>query len=220
MKTFRVFGMALFAIVMSVGLASCAKDENPDDRDFSNEKKLTKMLCLDENGDELEVYTMEYDNNGKIKASSASFDRGVHAWTNQYVWENNGINVDDEDFVLLKDGLVQSVEDVTFAYNSSNRITKYGSMTIDWDSDKVKSISKYGTITYGETCKKGYCPLIPYLIVEYTPLFFAHPELIGARTKQLPTNVAGITISYEFDNEGYISKINLNTGSTMILTWK
>ena len=41
----------------------------------------------------------------------------------------------------------------------------------------------------------------------------AHPELFGLRTKQLPATASGgvysqtLTFEYEFDKEGYISRI-------------
>ena len=50
MKTLKMFGMAAIAVLMGVGFASCSK-ENPDgSEDFSNEKKLVKLVSKDENG--------------------------------------------------------------------------------------------------------------------------------------------------------------------------
>ena len=44
MKTLRMIGMAMMAVLMGVGFASCSK-ENPDgNEDFSNEKKLVKIV--------------------------------------------------------------------------------------------------------------------------------------------------------------------------------
>ena len=79
------------------------------------------------------------------------------------------------------------------------------------------------TFTYGESCEKGYYPLIPYFMGYRSPtemmLFMAHPEITGMRTKQLPTRMGGITFTYEFDKEGYISKLGVNN-TEATLTWK
>ena len=148
----------------------------------------------------------------------------------------------------LKDGLVQSYDDDdndkgTYSYNSSNRLIKaeYTSKdwTIDavWDKDKLVSVrasDKYGPytpsiLTYGETtCKKGYFPLISNIIELEEVLFMAHPEIVGIRTNQLPNTYSPydeeISMTYEYDKEGYISKIKMKNedgdSDTYTLTWK
>ena len=221
MKTFRMIGMALMAVLMGVGFASCSEEENLESNDdFSNEKKLVKMVAKDEDGEDLEVFTFKYDDKGRLIESTGSFDYGEHSWTNQYAWGDNTIVCDGEE-APLKDGLIQTP---MFAYNSSNRVILYDDATIVWEGDKIVSMSSYigsnMTFTYGEPCKKGYSPLLPYIMDMYQELFYAHPELIGARTRQLPIKIGNISITYEFDNEGYISKIYINQGSPMILTWE
>ena len=55
-----------------------------------------------------------------------------------------------------------------------------------------------------------------------------HPELFGLRTKQLPATVCGgrdsvaETFAYEFDKDGYISKIIVSGRNkwSYTLTWK
>ncbi|MBQ8421124.1 MAG: hypothetical protein IJX11_02560 [Bacteroidales bacterium] len=227
MKTLRMFGMAMMAVLMGVGFTSCSKDDNPDgNEDFSNEKKLVKLVAKDdESGKDLEVFTFKYDDKGRLTESTCSFDFGEYAWTNHYTWSDNVIMIDDEYAVALENGRVKSNSgDETFTYNDSNRLTKYDTTTITWDGDKIKTISSYVgsnlSFTYGEPLKKGYCPLIPYLIFQYDNLSMAHPELLGVRTKQLPTMIGGILLTYEFDKEGYITKIYLNQSNPMILTWE
>ena len=59
----------------------------------------------------------------------------------------------------------------------------------------------------------------------------AQPQIAGMRTTQLPSSITWVdryetdasTITYEFDNEGYISRLNIKEGSntyTFTLTWK
>ena len=152
---------------------------------------------------------------------------------------------------ILTNGLVQTCDggNDTFSYNSSNRLIKidykqdyYDYRTeVIWDKDKLVSIVDYyngkteydTTFTYGATCKKGYYPLIPD-DVYWDLLFVAHPEIAGMRTTQLPTTYTErnayndtkftTNISYEFDKEGYISKIKYEykngNSYTYTLTWK
>ena len=149
----------------------------------------------------------------------------------------------------LKNGLVQSYVDDdndkgTYSYNSSNRLIKaeftdhYGyTVNAVWDKDKLVSVNisdKYGSytpsiLTYGETtCKKGYFPLISDIIELGDVLFMAHPEIAGMRTNQLPNTYSPyeeeISMTYEYDKEGYISKIKMKNedgdSDTYTLTWK
>ena len=230
MKTFRMTGMAVMAVIMGLGLASCNKEENPKgNEDFSKEKKLVKMVAKDENGGDLEVFTFKYDDKGRVIESTGSFDHGKHSWTSDFSWSDNLIMINGDYAIALENGRIKSNSDnETFVYNESDRITryigKYDSATITWDGDKIVSMSSYVgpnlTFAYGEPCKKGYCPLIPYLLFEYDNLSLAHPELFGARSKELPTMIGGILLTYEFDKEGYITKIYLNQSNPMILTWE
>lgn len=219
-----MFGMAMFAIVMGVSLSSCNKDDNPDDGGVVVEgKKLVKLT------NPQETFTFNYDDEGRLIAAAFTEEwngqtRGTD-W--QYVWGDDAIRVDEDYTLTLKDGLVQSSsKGDTFTYNNSNRITKCGAITAIWDNNKLVSVSDGGdnyTLTYGESCKKGYFPLVPFMMCHYNsalPLFIANPEIVGMRTNQLPTDINGMKLTYEFDKEGYISKINVGEQGAYILTWK
>ena len=127
----------------------------------------------------------------------------------------------------------------TYYYNSSNRLIKAAfthhlgyTVNAVWDKDKLVSVDTNDTyeaiLTYGETCKKGYFPLISDVIGLGDVLFMVHPEIAGMRTNQLPNTYSPddeeISMTYEYDKEGYISKIKLkvNDGNTdtYTLTWK
>lgn len=141
--------------------------------------------------------------------------------------------------MTLNNGLVQnSDKGHVYSYNNSNRVVKvetdYDTTTAIWDGDKLVSISYDGhdnTLTYKESCKKGYFPFTTSLIEDnYDAILVAHPELVGTRTNQLPASRTWedenetATFSYEFDKDGYISKIKAKSpdGSTQIytLTWQ
>ena len=231
MKTLRMFGMALVAIIMGVSLSSCNKDENPENGgDFSNEKKLVKMVC--ESGDWQRVYTFNYDDSGRvIKATKDGH-------TCQIIWGDDAVKIDNGTTITLENGLIQRWDDyMTFTYNTSNRFVKWETngttKTAIWDGDKLVSISNYyggdNILTYKGTCKKGYFPFYNGSLVDDVTggwLFSAHPELIGARSRQLPATETydnrTINFTYEFDEEGYISKINEveEDTYTYTLTWE
>ena len=125
----------------------------------------------------------------------------------------------------------------TFTYNSSNKfigckyVDEFGTSgrVATWNNDKMTSTSKLNedgtpyvetTLNYKESCKKGYYPFIIDMIgvTECEIIFMAHPEIGGMRTSQLPSDFTKTdsenseynsvtTCEYEFDKDGYISKI-------------
>lgn len=258
MKTFRLIGAALLAVLMCANFASCSKDDDANtdtggEDVVVGEKKLVKMVSNEE------TYIFSYDNEGRLSSAIETDDDG-DKYSYKFVWGDDAVVVKDEhtggyssDYTetytyTLKDGLVQSYVDDdndkgTYSYNSSNRFIKAEYTSKDWtinavwDKDKlvsVKTSDKYGSypssiLTYGETCKKGYFPLISNIIELEEVLFMAHPEIAGMRTNQLPNTYLyeddeEFSLTYEYDKEGYISKIKLkdNDGNTdtYTLTWK
>lgn len=264
MKTFRLIGAALLAVLMCANFASCSKDdaantdgggndEGGNQQVTVNEKKLVKMVSNEE------TYTFSYDNEGRLSSAIDTYDDGDYGYKYSYkfIWGDDAVVVKYEkesgDYTntytyTLKDGLVQSYVDDdndkgTYSYNNSNRLIKAEFTSKDWtinavwDKDKlvsVKTSDKYGSypssiLTYGETCKKGYFPLISNIIELEEVLFMAHPEIVGIRTNQLPNTYLyeddeEISMTYEYDKEGYISKIKMKNedgeSETYTLTWK
>lgn len=270
MKTFRMIGMALFAILMCVNLASCSSsDDDPTEKPEEggvvvSGKKITKIVFKSEDGDS-EINIFKYDNNGRLIEATALYegDRDKYTETYQFTWGDNAIKVistfndsnsnytgTDTYTITLKNGLAQNNEDGnSFIYSNSNRIIKCtsndkygeGEFSAIWDGDKLVSISEEdeddATLTYGTSCKKGYFPFVATMLANDADaaLFMAHPEIAGMRTNQLPTKITWtdnhgseiITLTYEFDKEGYISKIvseEISNGSTetetYTLTWQ
>ena len=193
-------------------------------------------------------------------------------YTCQYSWNGNNITgtygygnaVFTQDNGLIKTIRMTSpsyTHNYTYTY-SSNRLTKIevdnGDITeTTWNGDKLMKNSMliydnslieddtYTLTSYAGTCTKGYCPLIPEMIESASPaclLYIAHPDLIEARTQQLPTSrthyyymgskygTVSTEITYEFDKDGYISKIHMadhypegefeDSSSTYVLTWE
>lgn len=145
----------------------------------------------------------------------------------------------------LENGLVQketnSKGDIIYTYNSSNRLIKYGDKeSYIWDGDKLMAYNDLDsgyenivTYTYETPCKKGY----NFMILDYSyldPLFLAHPEIVGMRTMQIPSTSTTVftgsgysnsetktdTFTYEFDEDGYVSKYTEGNSFIYNVTWE
>lgn len=223
MKTFKLIGMALLAVVMSINFTSCSDDdEEPiknDDGIITNQKRLMEIKETNAEGS-IEIYTFSYDSKGRLISVTDSWN-GKEYYTTRFTWGNNTIIATDDDddanTYTLTDNLVRKQQgdgeySKIFTYNSSNQLIKVDEMderhssddcsyTYTWDNGKMtKYIYKENNsensyvyeYTYnGKTCKGWF----PYIEDEsWTPLdddyiFFAHPELVGMRTNQLPEQI-------------------------------
>ncbi len=224
-------------------------DEGGNQEVTVSEKKLVKMVSNEE------TYTFSYDNEGRLSSATETDDDG-DKYSYKFVWGDDAVVVKYEyatasgytngktytETYTLKDGLVQDWmsdnHSGIYSYNSSNRLIKaefthHLGYTVNavWDKDKLVSVDTSDTdaiLTYGETCKKGYFPLISNIIELGDVLFMAHPEIAGMRTNQLPNTDSPydeeISMTYEYDKEGYISKIKMKNedgdSDTYTLTWK
>ena len=254
MKTFKFWWLALVTIVMSASFTSCSKENPEGNEDFSNEKKLVKLasaglvsvtFTYDEKGrmvkaDEVSNYSdsesfMWGDDAIKCENATIVLENGLVQrenlkWT-KYVYFYNQSNR------LIEYEREGSTDEISFI----------------WDGDKLVSITEIEnpnsdytsttdiTITYEKSCKRGYNPyFIGSLgIGASTYLSFGHPELWGLRTKQLPKTVTRTrtsrydtisettNFSYEFDKDGYISKMIIeetyegeSSRATFTLTWE
>lgn len=258
MKTFRIVGIVVMTVLMGVGLISCTKDDDSTKEENGvvvNEKKLVKISYSASN---YTVFT--YDNNGRlieaedISNSGSSFKRTM-IWGDDAIKINtkekyNGQEYNGSYTLYLEDGLVKRSDlnsrTYTYTYNNSNRLIEWerekAKTSIIWDGDKLVSATdeEYGhttdmTLTYEKSCKKGHFPPMCDLIYvgHGSPIFYAHPELAGLRTTQLPASVTTIrdnnstdtvNYSYELDKQGYISKITITEEDsepyTYTLTWE
>lgn len=220
-----MFGMALMAVLVGVGYTSCSKDENSENGgDFSNEKKLVKETWQYSDGS-TGSRTYIYDDKGRlVKCSSES-----SVWNQTFIWGDDVVKTPHTTYTI-ENGVVKSSNDGSntftnkFSYNESNRLIKIeenmfvtgsnhtSTTTAIWDGDRLVVVDDDIMLTYaGESCKKGF--YIPYYIILEEPLLPAHPELFGMRTKQLPKTISGRdwteTYSYEFNEEGYVSKVTI-----------
>lgn len=236
MKTFKLIGMALLAVVMSINFTSCSDDdEEPiknDDGIITNQKRLMEIKETNAEGS-IEIYTFSYDSKGRLISVTDSWN-GKEYYTTRFTWGNNTIIATDDDddanTYTLTDNLVRKQQgdgeySKIFTYNSSNQLIKVDEMderhsgddcsyTYTWDNGKMtKHIYKENNseksyvyeYTYnGKTCK-GWFPNMEdegWDALDDDYIFFAHPELVGMRTNQLPEQIfSKDTEIYEYYDE-------------------
>lgn len=222
-----------------VGTSGNGDSENYTFKYDDKGRLIEAISSYEEDGDKYtETYQFTWGDNAIKVISTFNDSNSNYTGTDTYT-------------ITLKNGLAQDNEDGnTFTYSNSNRIIKCtsndkygeGEYSAIWDGDKLVSISEEdenddATLTYGTSCKKGYFPFIASLLAVDgdAMLFMAHPEIAGMRTNQLPTKITWTdnygsetsTFAYEFDKEGYISKVvgketfNGSTETyTYTLTWQ
>ena len=88
MKTFRLIGMALLAVVMSMNFTSCSDDEpsKNDDGVITNQKQLVELRMTYE--DEVSITEYSYDSNGKLVSATNTerYDGSTHTSTYTVTW--------------------------------------------------------------------------------------------------------------------------------------
>ncbi len=225
MKTFRLIGMALLAILGSMNFIACGSDDEKEelikneDGVITNQKRLTRIEMVN---DGISTLTFSYDSKGRVV-----FKKGGVTGDTNYTWGNNIIMATDDNestrTYILSNNLVKNINDndygywgnTTFSYNSNNQLTKvlqdseeYGTNTesYTWQGNKISKLAHqyreeciYEYTYSGKTCK-GYFPL--YIPSENDEIFYAHPELVGLRCSQLPDKVYGKD-SYSEETEQY-----------------
>lgn len=231
MKTSRLIGIALFAIVMCVNFASCSKDTDilTDNEIITKSKKLIGMKETE--GDNTYIWEFSYDSEGKLSSVIYSFD--MYGGSNRdqqvtyFAWRSFTIIAESDyqtrTYTLDENNLVKTIRsdketdwsNAQFSYNSSNQLLVVDNGTYSdkytWENDEISKINSndsYSNIIYsGKTCK-GYFPLYNY----FDDIFYAHPELIGLRNSQLPErefykdkdSQREFEYSYVFDKDGYV----------------
>ena len=214
MRTFRLIGMALIAVMTCANFTACSSDDDEvikdDDGVVTREKKLVEMKESYDSKDDVhvDVMTFSYDGKGKLitVVQKCSDDNSSNitniTWgENTFKESSNGESIT----YSVNDGLVRTGSEsdgrnYSFAYNSSKQLTTYQygdknddttTRTLTWDNGKVTKMTykkdEPSTITYGNQTCKGYFPLMVLMVEDDFKAMLAHPELIGMRATQLPS---------------------------------
>ena len=139
MKTFRLIGMALLAIVMCVNFTSCSDDEEEpsknDDGVITNQKLLIELRMTNEDGVSITEYS--YGSNGKLisATNTEQYDGSTHTSTYTVTWGANKIIESRNGEAItytLENGLITHTSDsdggdldnTDFTYNANNQLVK------------------------------------------------------------------------------------------------
>ena len=208
MKTFRIIGMLLVAIIMGVNFTSCKPDDTTEDEPVEETTKKLVKFC---HGNRETI--LKYDDQGHFIEYSEvmGLDSVFHTYTYTYVWKENAIEITlgmdgvamEKSTLDIENGLASGISDnplvytSSFKYNSANRLIEstnfMGTQSIEWNDDKLTATcsntfvnTKNESFTYENNyTTKGYNPLIPYTVSSTEMLFVAHPELAGLATQKL-----------------------------------
>ncbi len=139
MKTFRLIGMALLAVVMSVNFTSCSDDDEPsknDDGVITNQKQLVELRMTDEDGESV-ITEYSYDSNGKLVSATNTeqYDGSTHTSTYTVTWGANKIIESRNGEAItytLENGLITHTSDsdggdldnADFTYNANKQLIK------------------------------------------------------------------------------------------------
>ena len=244
MKTLRMFGIAVSVITLSAAFTSCSKEDvKNEDGVVITGKKLTEIAGSNLDFKLSHTCTFSYDSKGRLIESIESekyANKDSERDTCHFIWGDGVIKVTGAANyrLILENGLVQRhkylrYEDDLCTYNQSNRLVEFGEdgewlLTLLWDEDQltwatINNGDTDYTFTYGQSCKKGYFPFFCSMMYMDDLIYMAHPELIGMRTDQIPSNMTKndktSSISYQFDQDGYITRCSFD-GWDYNLTWK
>lgn len=237
MKAFRLIGMALLAIVMSANFTACSSDDDEITKDdngvITNQKKMVEMKMT--TNSETVTSELSYDTKGRLVSIThtekygSNTDRDITNIT----WGENSVKESSDGESIsysLTDGLIRTGSDTddrdySFAYNSSKQLTTYqygrkndlNTRTLTWDNGKITKIvysdnhddDLTSEITYGNQTCKGYFPLVALMVEDDFKLMIAHPELIGMRYTQLPSQINSKDGNVEYKEE-YTYKLDKN----------
>ena len=158
MKTFRMIGMALFAVLMCVNFASCGgSDDEPIEEEKEEDvvvskKKLIEMTWAN-SSETIHSYKFTYDNNGKLsklKHEVINKDGEVAGTANySYNWSDNQIKISWDEIpefdssCNINNNLITEVKDFnglkyTFTYDDSQKMIEYKY------NDKTRNTYRWG----------------------------------------------------------------------------
>lgn len=146
MKTFRMIGMALFAVLMCVNFAACSSDDDEPETNeegvVTNEKKLVEMTETGDTYTYIGKYEFSYDSKGRLEQviyKSQNKKNGTTTETEiiEYTWGDNAIYTRRRDYIditysLTKDIVTKMTEKIpdgisviyNLSYNNSKELTK------------------------------------------------------------------------------------------------
>lgn len=227
MKTLRLLGMALLAVVMCANFVACSSDDDEgdtpiknDDGIITNQKRLVEMK---ETSDDSETITWEfsYDSKGRLASviQTEKYGSNTDRDITNFTWGNKTIVAEDGRSTrtyTLNDGLVRTIRDTdnndwsnaSFTYDSSNQLIAAKDVdshnytyitTYTWENGRITKLTYDDDSSTNITYSGKTCK--GYFPL-FTPdddgdIFYVHPELAGMRNSQLPDQMYGKDKEYE-----------------------
>ena len=90
MKTFRMIGMALFAVFMCVNFAACSSDDDGPTEEMSNEAKaLIGTWFWNNSSTYISTYTYTFKSNGEYDYCHIEGNDEPDEWSGKYTYNEN-----------------------------------------------------------------------------------------------------------------------------------
>lgn len=233
MKTFKLIGMALLAVVMCVNFASCSSDDDEEgksDNPFTGGgKKLSSVVVKTDYSYSDNVINFTYNSDGYLI-------RAKDKWkTYTYSWSENTITIVSSEqetaMITLNNSKIKSYEDddeiILFFYDSNNYLSSTNcngkEYDFTWDAGNLievdetkqtfdKSMKSTSVMAIIEDYDNPYEDAIGGWGMQL--LLAAHPNLFGTFSKNALSTLkvydAGLVggyYSYKYDKEEYPNTI-------------
>ncbi len=215
MKTFRLIGMALIAIVMSVNFTSCSSDDDEENNIVSG--KLLRSITRKRNDNYQFNYNekeqFNYNEKKQLISATTYDDKITVKWSDSdIIVETTSPHFEEEpeDFIIKNGVITSTISDNktnTLSYDSNKHLIKLsGYMNCSWiwengniskfSHDNGETISSYTCTYYTDKENKHSTIDINALRLYYISgigegelLLMAHPNLLGTTNKNLLKSV-------------------------------
>lgn len=214
--------MAFMAVFLSVNLTACSSgdDDEPNENEGGSTTQTKKLVEITENEDgDITILKLSYDKNGYL-FSATGYCNETYIWDDNYIVEE----ISDKTFKTSNGLIINYVDDNDeLKYDSSNRIILLDDDTFTWEGKRITKIISGNIIEYTYTGikHKGWAPTFgsdsslwgTFEQEISVALYYAHPELFGFNTCELPSkrkviwsdgDVETTIISYTFYDDGYV----------------
>lgn len=250
MKQFRLLGMALLALIMSVGFVACSSSDDDDNNGGGSITSGKKLMSINYDA---ETINFVYGEDGKLDQTTY-IDKYNERYSGSinYSWNGNTITATKKEngrtnsyTIKLQDGKISStnaidgyVEAITYSGNYIKEIEGYFSDKYTWENGNITKIDDNINITYYTDKVNKHSSIIDVSVLnldhasfDLNDLIMAHPNLVGTSNQNLIKSVTytdtshdgTANYSYELDKDGYPTKITETDGSdttVYTLTWK
>ena len=147
MKTFRMIGIAMLAVLMCVNFASCSNDDPTGDSPANqpiNEKKLAKVLEQDSDGYE-RIIEFKYNEDGNVIEANEFSNRGTYRilynWNSKESVTITGSGFDGHELTLSNDRVRNEYQAEYKYYNPEPFLDED---FIFYNYDKNRNLREYG----------------------------------------------------------------------------